>query len=81
VAGETAIDRRTIAGLVGAVLFRQRGVRGKIRIKGNINGKGERGYYMPGTRGYGQTQVDESRGERWFCSEDEAREAGWRPSR
>jgi endonuclease YncB( thermonuclease family) len=49
-------------------------------IKGNINAKGERIYHMPGDRYYGPTRINESKGERWFCSEDEARSAGWRRS-
>jgi hypothetical protein len=30
---------------------------------------------------YGDMTVNTSRGERWFCSEAEARAAGWRPAR
>jgi hypothetical protein len=47
-------------------------------IKGNINGKGERIYHPPGCRYYGSTIIDPQRGERWFCSEQEAVAAGWR---
>ena len=46
-------------------------------IKGNINPKGRRIYHVPGSASYGQTIIDESKGERWFCSDDEARAAGW----
>jgi len=49
-------------------------------IKGNINRQGDKIYHLPGGRWYGQTQIDESRGQRWFCSEEEARTAGWRRS-
>lgn len=48
------------------------------RIKGNISG-GERIYHTPGSPYYDQTDIDVSIGERWFCSEREARAAGWRP--
>jgi len=51
------------------------------RIKGNINRRGERIYHRPGDRYYPQTRIDTSRGERWFCSEREARAAGWRAPR
>jgi hypothetical protein len=51
---------------------------GDCRIKGNINSEGERIYHAPGMRSYGPTRIDEARGERWFCSEQEARAAGWR---
>ena len=47
-------------------------------IKGNINTSGEKIYHLPGCGSYAKTQIDEKRGERWFCSEKEAQEAGWR---
>ena len=50
------------------------------QIKGYINRSGERIFHVPGGRDYGPTRIDESKGERWFCSEDEARKAGWRRS-
>lgn len=46
-------------------------------IKGNISRKG-RIYHLPGQAYYDQTRISPSRGERWFCSETEARAAGWR---
>ena len=39
------------------------------------------GYHMPGGRFYDRTRIDTSKGERWFCTEAEARAAGWRRSR
>ena len=50
-------------------------------IKGNINSAGERIYHTPASPWYDRTTVNESRGQRWFCSEAEAREAGWRSAR
>jgi hypothetical protein len=50
-------------------------------IKGNINSKGERIYHVPGGRSYANTAIDTARGERWFCSEAEARASGWRPAK
>jgi endonuclease YncB( thermonuclease family) len=47
-------------------------------IKGNINGDGERIYHTPDSSSYRDTDIDERRGERWFCTEAEARNAGWR---
>jgi endonuclease YncB( thermonuclease family) len=52
---------------------------GACTIKGNISGNG-RIYHLPGSPAYGPTRIDERRGERWFCTEDEARAAGWRPA-
>lgn len=49
-------------------------------IKGNISGNG-RIYHMPGQEHYDRTRIDTARGERWFCSEAEARAAGWRRAR
>lgn len=48
-------------------------------IKGNVSRNG-RIYHMPWSPWYGRVKVDLDRGERWFCSEDEARQAGWRPA-
>lgn len=47
-------------------------------LKGNINMLGEKIYHLPDSKWYDKTFIDESKGERWFCSEDEARGAGWR---
>lgn len=51
-------------------------------IKGNISqNTGERIYHVPGQRYYDATRISLRHGERWFCSEEEARRAGWRRSR
>lgn len=50
-------------------------------IKGNVSARGERIYHLPGSRTYAATRIDESHGERWFCTEAEARGAGFRPPR
>jgi endonuclease YncB( thermonuclease family) len=50
-------------------------------IKGNVNSDGERIYHTPDSPYYADTEIDESRGERWFCTEAEARAARWRPPR
>jgi micrococcal nuclease len=47
-------------------------------IKGNISASGEKIYHLPGCGSYAKTQIDENRGEKWFCSETEAQTAGWR---
>lgn len=49
-------------------------------IKGNISRSG-RIYHAPGQADYDATRIDETRGERWFCSEAEAVAAGWRKAR
>jgi len=51
------------------------------RIKGNINGQGERIYHLPGAPSYADTRIDRGRGERWFCSAEDAERAGWRAPR
>ncbi len=48
------------------------------RIKGNISRSGERIYHVPGGRWYERAIISPSKGERWFCSEEEAQAAGWR---
>lgn len=50
----------------------------ECNIKGNISASGDKIYHLPGCGSYNKTQIDEKRGERWFCSEKEAQEAGWR---
>jgi hypothetical protein len=51
-------------------------------IKGNISIRtGERIYHVPGQEYYDATRISLRHGERWFCSEEEARQAGWRRSR
>ena len=54
---------------------------GGCRIKGNVSRNGERVYHVPGGRDYERTRVSARSGERWFCSEAEARTAGWRAAR
>lgn len=50
-------------------------------IKGNISiSSGERIYHVPGQKYYDDTVIRSEYGERWFCSEAEARKAGWRKS-
>ena len=46
-------------------------------IKGNISRNG-RIYHMPGQADYDRVRISEGRGERYFCSEEEAQAAGWR---
>jgi hypothetical protein len=51
-------------------------------IKSNISAyTGEHIYHLPGDTYYSETRVRLLRGERWFCSEAEARAAGWRWAR
>lgn len=47
-------------------------------IKGNIATTGEKIYHLPTCGSYSKTVIDTSKGERWFCSEQEAVTAGWR---
>lgn len=54
---------------------------GQCNIKGNISDKGERIYHVPGQSYYDKTRISAGRGERWFCSEEEARSAGWRKAK
>ena len=51
------------------------------KIKGNISSSGEKIYHVPGGSYYDKTSIDESKGERWFCSDAEAVTAGWRASK
>lgn len=51
---------------------------GACDIKGNISSKGEKIYHVRGMRNYDDTVITEGKGERYFCSEEEAVAAGWR---
>jgi len=46
-------------------------------IKGNIDLVGRRIYHLPWSQWYALTKVSTDQGERWFCSERRAIEAGW----
>lgn len=52
-----------------------------ILIKGNISARGNKIYHMPGDRAYASVKIDPTAGERYFCSEQDAQAAGWRPSK
>ncbi len=49
-------------------------------IKGNISRSGQI-YHLPGQKFYAETRISPARGERWFCTEAEAKAAGWRRAR
>ena len=51
------------------------------QIKGNISSKGVRIYHLQGQEQYERTRISTLKGERWFCSEAEAKAAGWRRAR
>lgn len=48
-------------------------------IKGRITG-GARIYVLPWSPDYERGRIQKARGERWFCSEQEAVAAGWKPA-
>jgi len=49
-------------------------------IKGNISDNGHI-YHAPWSPWYDRTKISLDKGERWFCSEREALDAGWRAPR
>ena len=50
--------------------------RGDCQIKGDITSAGEHLYRRPGGRDYEWVWISEVKGERWFCSVDEAEAEG-----
>ena len=73
----------TLIGFGGVYLVQQPTVQafatGKCNIKGNISiNSGARIYHVPGQHYYDDTVIRLEYGERWFCSEADARAAGWR---
>lgn len=51
------------------------------QIKGNISSSGEKIYHLPDQKYWSKTVIEVSRGERWFCTEEEAQDALWRKSK
>ena len=47
-------------------------------VKGSLDDDGSRIYLVPTDRDFARATVDQSAGEQLFCSDEEAREAGWR---
>jgi cold shock CspA family protein len=53
-------------------------VRG-CNIKGNISvNTGDKLYHLPNMEDYATTNIDGSKGEKWFCTESDAIASGWR---
>lgn len=50
-------------------------------IKGNINYSDDYIYHLPGSADYSNVKIEADRGERWFCTIEEAIRNGWRPPR
>jgi micrococcal nuclease len=54
---------------------------GGCNIKGNISADGEKIYHLQGCGSYSKTVIDETQGEKYFCSEGDAQKAGWRKAK
>lgn len=50
-------------------------------VKGSYDKRGHRWYHLPEFRHYEQVVVNLENGDQWFCTEKEAREAGFRRAR
>lgn len=55
-------------------------ISGECKIKGNISTSGKI-YHLPGCGSYDKTTININDGERWFCTEEEAVQAGWRKAK
>ena len=55
------------------------GEEGVCNIKGIISTQGKKSYLKPDNPLYSRNEIDLAKGEQWFCSEQEARTAGWEP--
>ena len=51
------------------------------RVKGNISAQGTRIYHVPGGRYYEAVKIEPAKGEKFFCSEEEAEREGFRRSK
>lgn len=54
---------------------------GDCAIKGNVGAGGRRVYHLPGQADYAATRINPRKGEAYFCTEAEARAAGFRPAK
>ncbi len=50
-------------------------------IKGNISFEGDKIYHTQDSVDYNEVRITTSKGERWFCTIEEAIANGWRPAR
>lgn len=51
-------------------------------IKGNVSiNSGKKIFHVPGQKFYSRTKINIMYGERWFCTEEDARVAGWTKAR
>ena len=75
-----ALITNRLGGLTGIRNTLFRGPSADCRIKGNVSANGTKTYHIPGGEWYERTKIDAIKGERWFCSEEVARSAGWRKS-
>ncbi len=46
-------------------------------IKGSIGKSYEKSYFVPGCPNYKRVKVDPRKGEKWFCTTEEAKKDGW----
>ena len=66
------------AGIYGPECYQKEPPDTGCAIKGNLEGdRGEKIYYAPSCPYYVQVIVEKFMGEKWFCSEKEARESGF----
>jgi len=73
------LSAASFLGAGGYVLIPKETFDSSCDIKGNISiNSGERIFHVQGQENYDATRISYQYGERWFCSEAEARAAGWR---
>ena len=51
------------------------------KIKGNVSAQGQRIYHVPGGRYYESVKIEPSKGEKFYCSESDAINDGFRRSK
>ena len=54
---------------------------GACLVKGDVNEQGSSIYYESGHKDYDSVEIDESAGEHWFCTAEEAQRNGFRPAK
>lgn len=51
---------------------------GQGLLKGNVTESGSKTYHVPGGQWYDKVKVEASEGDQWFCSEEDAKKAGFK---
>lgn len=75
---EAAASKKSLSSVQSTSKAKKKVVHTTCAIKGNISSTKEKIYHVVGCPNYNQTIIEPLKGELLFCSESEAKAAGWR---